>query len=259
LLRIKSTNSKYLHILRPISAGRSVVFLATGVLGVLGDLLILSAIKHFGPELVAFLANGSIVAVFLIGVIQGEKPGLARWLSALLTISGAFLFAYKGGQIQWGSIGLMVLACLSIAGKQTLLGRILQDGFRIEGMALFCLVCSLLLIPFSWPQIVSLHAIPTSGPWIVAAAIASFSGLLLLLRAYSTIGITIAAPIDSLRPLAVAGISFFIGGISFGHLQYAGSIIILVGSLMLIATEKREVELKLWGMKRGCDRNLNFS
>ena len=207
----------------------------------LGDAANLLAIKLHGPETVAFLGNGAVVALVVFGLIRGERITPLKAAMVFLTIGGAFLFAYRGGRLAWDILVIMAGSCLFVASKQWMLRQSFRTGDMARVMATFfalaCLfVCLLLFGASFWTGTFALPVARSVG-WIVAAGLGSAFALFCLVRAYTLIGLARATPLDSLRPLVVGGISLALGLTTFAPPQWIGGLIILVSSMSLVAAE----------------------
>jgi len=132
------------------SQGWLVLLSALG--GAVGGWFLTQSNKLYGPEFTAFLGNLMSVFLVLFGLLSGERLRFGETVAIVVTISGAFVFSYQHGQVNWAGVGLMVLGCVLMAVKKTLMKHATGAGHL--------------------PSVMSLSLLFT-GTWALAGAISS--------------------------------------------------------------------------------------
>lgn len=234
------------HRARPMGAIRRIVtdwkllLPATGA-GLFGGWLVTVTNDLYGPSIVAFLNNGTIVFLVISGMLLGDAISKREMALIVAVVAGAFMFAYTGQTLAWTALGLMGLACVGTAIKHVLLKSVADGGDLWEMMASqqFLMACwAVILSPFTGglviPTLASLGFLVTTG------FAQSFLGMGLLYAGYREIGIARGAPIYAMRPLVVLIIGLGLGAALPGAVQLTGGAMVLAGSALLAGTRRRE-------------------
>jgi len=191
--------------------------------GAAADVLILTAVHRFGPELTAFLANATPALLVLAGLAAGETISPGRLGLAVMAIGGAFVFASGGQAPGWEAVVMVGAASLLTAAKQFGLQHAAKTFPVLAVLGVFYLI---LLLPGG-----ILFAVQGAGSagWsgllflALAAITGNVLGLGLLFRAFATIGVGRAAPADSLRPVFVALLGSALGTAQIEASQWWGA------------------------------------
>ncbi len=225
--------------LRRIRADWRLLLPATGT-GLFGGWLVTVTNDLYGPSIVAFLNNGTIVFLVVAGVLLGDAISRREMVLVVAVVAGAFMFAYTGQSLAWTALGLMGLSCIGTSIKHILLKRVADGGDLWEMMAAqqFLMACwAVVLSPFTGglviPTLASLGFLVTTG------FAQSFLGMGLLYAGYREIGIARGAPIYAMRPLVVLLIGFALGAALPGAVQLAGGAMVLVASALLAGTTRK--------------------
>lgn len=218
------------------------MLLTCAAIGGTGGLFIVATNDRYGPETAAFLGNLTLVFLVLSGIALGERLRLAEMATIGVILGGAFLFASQGGEVQWGALWLMGLACAFTAGKQLLAKTVVGRGnpYSAVGVNTLLMGTWALLAGFATGNWVTPS--PRALAFIVAGGLAnSMVGMTLLYVGYNMIGVSRGAPIDALRPLAVLVIGLLLGKPWPGSVQILGGGMVLAGSVLLrIVSVKRQ-------------------
>ena len=211
---------------------------ATGA-GLVGGWLVTVTNDIYGPSIVAFLNNGTIVFLVISGMLLGDSVSRREMALIVLVIAGAFMFAYTGQTLAWTALGLMGLACVGTSIKHVLLKRVADGGDLWEMMASqqFLMACwAAALSPLTgglvMPDLRSLAFL------VITGFAQSFIGMGLLYAGYREVGIARGAPIYAMRPLVVLVIGLGIGAALPGPVQLVGGAMVLAGSAILAGTRK---------------------
>ena len=195
----------------------------TAVAGAAADVLILTAVHCFGPELTAFLANATPALLVLAGLSAGEVISPGRLGLAAVAIGGAFVFASCGDAPGWEAIMMVGGASLLTAAKQFGLQHAAKTCPVLAVLGVFYLT---LLVPGGlFLAVLGAGSLSWSGVLLLALAgiTGNVLGLGLLFRAFATIGVGRAAPADSLRPVFVALLGSTIGTAQIEASQWWGA------------------------------------
>ena len=204
------------------------------VIGMLGGWLGYVTIGRYGPELTAFLSNMTLVMLVLGGVMRGDRLAAREWAYIAMVLAGVFLFSWRGQDMAWLAIGIMVLCCLFNTIKQIAIKEAVPGGSLWDLMAgqqaLFTVWALVLTLSTGAPILAPLPAYP----WLVTAGILqNFLGMSLLYAGYTRVGVARGAPIYAMRPLTVLLIGLAIGTAHPGLSQYLGGALLLAGSALL--------------------------
>jgi len=199
------------------------LFVIAALAGAAADVLILTAVHRFGPELTAFLANATPALLVLAGLVAGETISPGRLGLAVVAIGGAFVFAAGSNAPGWEAILTVGAASLLTATKQFSLQHAAKHFPVPAVLGVFYLTLLLpgtvLLTaqgtgPISWTGLILVVAAGLTG---------NVLGLGLLFRAFASIGVGRAAPADSLRPVFVAILGSAIGTAQIEPAQWWGA------------------------------------
>ena len=214
--------------------GNGPLLLAATICGALGGWLVAKTVGEYTAELAAFLANMTLVFLVIGGLLSGEKLKPLEALLVAVILAGAFMFSYKGGQILWRAVLLMALGCLFTAAKQLLIKKAVTIGSLSVNMTAALFLMAVWAVPIGWFG-GTLH-VPTREATILlilAGVVGSMVGMSLLYTGYKSIGVSRAAPIDAMRPLAVLLIALTLGHEPPGLMQIMGGGLVLAGSAAL--------------------------
>ena len=216
-LRASGQRGGRLREVTPAEMGRTFarswrMLTTSAVIGGTGGLLIVATNERYGPETAAFLGNLTLVFLVLSGIALGERLRRAEMVTISGILIGAFLFSSQGGEVQWGALGLMGVACAFTAGKQLLTKTVVGRGNPYAAVGVNALLMG------AWALAAGLATgnwappSPRALAFIVAGGLAnSMVGMTLLYVGYNMIGVSRGAPIDALRPLAVLVIGLLLG------------------------------------------------
>ena len=202
--------------------------------GSAGGWFLVQSNKLYGPEFTAFLGNLMPVLLVLTGLFSGER--LRRWEFAAITftITGAFVFSYQHGRINWTGLGLMVVGCMFMVMKKSLMKVATGVGHLPSVMTLATLLMG------TWELVGGvvtggLHFGSPAGIGLVVTGglLGAMVGMSLLYAGLNIVGLARGAPIDSLRPLAVLIIGMITGTALPAKLQLVGGAMVLLGSAAL--------------------------
>lgn len=203
--------------------------------GAIGSWVNNIAYQHYDPAFISFLTNLNIVYLIFGGFLIGERLAVRELFPIAMSVTGAFLFSYRGGQFQWAALGLTSVGCIFNVCKymgvklattpQNL--TCFMPGLLFM-MGTFALLGAALTGQMTVP---SLRALP----YIIANGfIGSFFGMALLYSIYHAIGVSRGAPFVALTPLAVLMLGLLFGCAQLPTLiQTVGGIFILAGSVLL--------------------------
>ncbi|MHC4872485.1 MAG: DMT family transporter [Planctomycetota bacterium] len=210
------------------------------VCGGVAGILINMANKTYGASTTAFLSNFLIVFLVLGGIFSGEKINKWEMISIFLIISGAFLFSYQQGKVQWSALGIMSACSLFMALKQIFIKH-------VSGKAsLPCIMTTQLFFAGLTAAIIGAATGKLEIPAVVPLLLLIGSGVLnstigmnLLYSAYKYIGMSRGAPINTCRPLLVLLIGILLGRDLPTAAQTAGGAVIIIGTLWLYKSSKK--------------------
>ena len=192
------------------------------------------ALHLYGPETTAFLNNMAIVFMVIAGLLGGERLRLAETLSILVLLSGAFLFSYKGNQIQWGALAIMALVCFMNTNKQLLTKRTIGRSSVVGALTgIQIITVPMAGIPAYFSNQLVLPSPTAIGCLAFSAIVGTMAGMSLLYGGYQRIGVARGAPIDSMRPRAALLIGLALGIPFPGLYQCIGGALVLIGSFAL--------------------------
>ncbi len=212
--------------------------LAVTLAGAVGTGLCFASVRGYGPETTAFLANGTLMWLMVASVIGGERLGAREAIAAAMLIAGSMALCVRESGPAWGALALMVPATAFTAAKQLGLARAGASGpeallptMAVSQLAMAAWAGALALALGQWRVLTPAHA-----PAVIAGGLlGNFAGMGLLYAAYALLGVSRAAPLDALRPVAVLTLGLLLGAISFGVWQWVGSGLVLIGSIGLLS------------------------
>ena len=210
------------------------IMLPAALLLAISAWLVTLSLKLYGPATTAFLMNLTLFMLVIAGYAMGERLRRRECIAILLMLCGALVFSYNGGQIAWGALAIMGIACAITAGKQLLVKRTSTTD------PLPVVMCAILFLSMSWTLVAMLTTGGAVWPTPTTLLFTAVGGLLcnvlgmnLLYRAYQLIGVARGAPFDALRPLAVLILGIPLGYALPSPVQAVGALMILIGSAAL--------------------------
>lgn len=220
--------------LRAFTRGHARWLTAAALLLALNGWLTNTSLALYGADMTAFLSNMVLVFLVAAGWAMGERSNLREAVAIVLTVGGAFVFSYHGGNMVRGAIALNAVACVVIAGKQIFVKHVSGRSplpvvmCAVTGLSLPWTV-ALLFQPGAW----RMPGLSTLGWSALGGIMVSVVSMALCYRAYHLIGVARAAPFNALRPVLVLAAGIAAGQGLPSSLQVVGGLLIVAGSLGL--------------------------
>lgn len=214
-----------LHIARGLAAGLSVLLFFWGL------------VRVPMAQAVALTFLAPLIALFLAGVVLGERIGRGAILGSLIASAGVLVIAL--GQARGGGSGEMlagsaavVLASLLYAGSLILLRQQAQLADPLEVTLFTSLVIgALLLVGAPW-----FAALPSGGqlPWIAAAAVLGSGSAFALAWAYGRAEAQLLSMVEYTAFIWAAMLGYVVFGERVSIFTIAGAALIIAGCLVAV-------------------------
>ena len=194
-----------------------------------------TAFRDYDVDLVAFLANMTIVFLILAGLLSGDRISPREIIAMIIITLGAFAFSYRGGAFEWRALVIVTISCILDAVKN------ISVKVATTGGDLPCFMSGALALIIIWLLIGSALVGELEMPDLRAAVfmflngfLGSFLGMALLYTSFHIIGVARSAAVNTLRPMAVLLLGIVLLHIPLPTLlQILGGTMILSGSAAL--------------------------
>lgn len=214
-----------------------------GVYCAAANFLFFSAIRLGDPTLVAFLVRSETVFTVLLGVFfLGERLSRRQWLGTLLTVAGAGVMTYQGGQVVLTVLVLAITsqtfnAMINFTAKQNVEGipPTILNIARTLGAAIILAIISALLGELRWPSW-------EAWLWMIGGSFfGPFLSYVFFFEGLKTMDVGLSAVIRATQPLFVAVYSLILFGTLIDGRQFLGGLIILIGIGLIVLRRRRRV------------------
>jgi drug/metabolite transporter (DMT)-like permease len=208
---------------------------------VIATACLFSALRHLPlAEGSAIMFLAPMFAIVLSRPVLGERPTLARWLSAIVGFMGILLMVRPGSAVFHPATVLLVLAAVSNALYALLTRKLPGDAphTTLFYTALVGTVLLTLALPFGD---LPARLTPRDGLFLLLLGVFSGLGHAMLIGAYLRAPASLVAPFTYLQMIWAT----FYGYIVFGHLpdglSALGMAVIVASGIALVVHERRRV------------------